>query len=206
MTNAYPELAELPYERTVTPMTDIIAYLGSVSLPTEVKRSTYIITRNESSNGTAGVNNNLAGFQGDGARWPDKWTPLIAGTVTEPENGTGRTRIFLAFYRWQTSIDMLAEEVTSRGLYVNGTTVPDDVALAQRYYREWVTGNPAATLPDAVRGAFTSMYGQAMALFRDNATLASDPARSDPPRVVESEADKLMDAEQQQINRQEPTT
>ena len=44
-----------------------------------------------------------------------------------------------------------------------------------------------------------------MALFRDNATLASDPARSDPPRVVESEADKLMDAEQQQINQGETT-
>jgi hypothetical protein len=192
--NAYPELPQLPYEATTVAMTDVIAYLQAMDAPTEVKRSCYCIFRTESGSGAHGICQNYIGAQADGARWPDKWTPLIAGTVTEPENGTGRTRIFLAFDRWQTSIDMLAEEVTSRGLYV-GPTVLDDANLALKYYRMWVTGDPSAQMPEAAMQSFVSMYGQAMALFRDASLMPSDAtmAAANPPPAAETADDLNAD-------------
>ena len=182
MTNAYPELPALAPEKTEVPMQDVIAYLRGLSALTEVKRVVFVIFRNESANGTAGVNNNYIGAQADGARWPDKWTPHIVGTVIEAENGTGKQRIFLAFDRWETSMDLLVDEVTRRGLFIDRVSIFTEDELVADYYREWVTGDPHAMPPQPVIEAFRSMYGQAMALFRDGpaaTVVAAEPTADD---------------------------
>lgn len=162
MTNAYPELPCLKYEQTNVPMTAVVSYLHSLACPIEVKRMSYIMFRNESGNGEHGVNNNYCGIQADGARWSDQFTPMFSGTVLCPENGTGRTRVFLAFHRWEDCVAMLVNRVKGRGLYIGAPGIKTENDLAHCYYKQWV-GNPPT--PQGLKD-FESMYGQAMALFR----------------------------------------
>lgn len=164
--NAYPELPHLPYEHTIVPMAEVIAYLASQPCAQEVKRMAYIMFRNESGNGQHGINNNYCGIQADGSRWPDQCTPMFSGTVTQTENGTGKTRIFLAFHQWQDCVAMLLNRVQGRGLYIGAPGISTEHDLAQAYYRQWVTGNPRAVMPHQDASNFESMYGQACALFR----------------------------------------
>ena len=166
MTNAYPELPHVPYKQTTVPMISVISYLKLLPCSPEVKRMAYIMFRNESGNGAHGVNNNYCGIQGDGSRWPAKFDSLFDGTVTMPENGTGKSRVFLAFKSWEGCVDMLVNRVQGRGLYIGAPGIGTEKDLAQAYYRQWVTGNPRATMPQHEFENFESMYGQALALFR----------------------------------------
>lgn len=170
--NAYPELPEVLFARTTVAMPDAIDALRAVDALAEVQRTAYIIFRNESSNGRSGVNNNYAGVQADGSRWPPELTHLFAGTVVLPENGTGKTRRFVAFADAGDCLAFLCNRVQSRGLFVGGTThlvvtmtirTPTD--LARAYQKEWVRGSAAAE-PDAeALEGFLSMYWQAQGLF-----------------------------------------
>ncbi len=170
--NAYPELPVMPYQRTTVAMPDAIEALRLVEAPTEVRRTAYIIFRNESSNGRSGVNNNYAGVQADGSRWPSDLTSLFVGTVVTPENQTGHQRRFVAFASPDGCLAFLCNRVQARGLYIGGTThqvthmaiaTPEDLAVA--YQREWVTGNKDAEPDAAALAGFLSMYRQAVGLF-----------------------------------------
>lgn len=190
--NAYPELPELPYQHTTVTMLDVIAYLHVLTVATEVKRAAYILFRNESANGTKGINHNYAGVQADGGRWPAQWDAAIVGTVVLTENGTGKKRRFVAFRHWQDSVDFLVDRVESRGLYVGGTThlvvqmhVANDHDLARAYTKEWVIGSAAAEPNAQALSSFLSMYGQAAALFRH--------ALGEPPRVAAAPAERTAD-------------
>ena len=112
MANAYPDKPSIEYQHTTVKMDDVVGYLQGLAIPAEVKRTTYVIFRNESANGSAGINNNYVGAQADGGRWPPKFDDLIVGTVTKRENGTNRGRIFVAFDSWHVSVDFLADRVT----------------------------------------------------------------------------------------------
>jgi hypothetical protein len=187
MANAYPELPALQYQRTSVPMADVIAYLQSADLPAEVKRSTYIVFRNESANGQSGVNNNYAGMQADGAvlmpngelkggRWEASIEHYFVGTTTAIESGTGRQRVFLCFATWQDSVACLASRLAARGLYVGGRThlitqmdVDSAATLARAYTREWVTGLATAEPSEAGAAHFLSMYSQAAQFFQPTA-------------------------------------
>ena len=197
MPNAYPELPALEYERTSVPMTEVIAYLTMESRACEVKRAAYIMFRNESANGSSGINNNYAGIQADGARWPAKYDAAFAGTVTEPENGTGITRIFLAFHDWRTSVDMLCDRVEARGLYIGGSThlithmaIATETDLATAYLREWVHGAAGYQPTQGELANFESMYSQASALFRGGVS-QPPPAFQDSPQAAQETADDL---------------
>lgn len=153
-------------------MPDAIDALRAVDAPAEVRRTAYIIFRNESSNGRSGVNNNYAGVQADGSRWPAELTHLFAGTVVLPENGTGKTRRFVAFADAGGCLAFLCNRVQSRGLYVGGTThqvvtmaihTPTD--LARAYTKEWVVGSASAEPDSGALAGFLSMYNQARSLF-----------------------------------------
>jgi len=65
MTNYYPGKPVLKYQKTSVEMGAVIPYLQSLNVPFEVKIMTYIIFRNESGNGSSGINNNYGGFQAD---------------------------------------------------------------------------------------------------------------------------------------------
>lgn len=193
MANVYPELPVLPYTRTSVPMPAVITYLQDADLPTEVKRSVYVIFRIESANGQSGVNNNYSGMQADGGRWDPAIDHYFVGTTGAVENGTGRTRIFLCFASWQDSVACLADRLTARGLYVGGRThlitqmdVVSATVLVRAYTKEWATGVATAEPSATSTGNFLSMYAQAVAFFRPSAatsTPSAPPAVPTPPVV-----------------------
>ncbi|MCW3464102.1 hypothetical protein [Chitinophaga nivalis] len=173
MNNAYPEKPVLPYEKTSVPMESVIAFLQASDASVAVKRAAYCFFRLESGNGKKGVNNNYAGIQADGARWPALYDDLIAGTVVQKENGTRRTRIFVAFHTWADSVNFTIGNTRRRGLYVGGRTshitemdvrTPTDLCIA--YKREWVTGK-ASYRPNNITEVkpFLSIYAKAVTLF-----------------------------------------
>jgi hypothetical protein len=170
--NAYPELPVLPFARTTVAMSDVLKHLKSSSAANAVKRSSYVIFRNESGAGKKGVNNNYVGLQADGGRQPDKWTPYFAGTCVHAENMTGRLRRFICFKDWTGCADFLVEKVHTRGLYVGGFAHPyaemavnsaEDWPLA--YWREWVKGDRAAQILKADYDSLLKLYEDAVARF-----------------------------------------
>lgn len=171
MNNAYPELPQLPFQRTSVRMADVVLSIIAQPVPVEIKRAGYVMFRNESGNGAKGINNNYIGAQADGQRWPASLTPSFAGTVTIAENGTHIQRIFLAFKDLGGCIAFLMSRVASRGLYIGGTThlvltmrvtSPNDLAVA--YHREWVTGNATSDPSADELASFLSMHEQATTL------------------------------------------
>jgi len=150
----------------------VVGYLQVLQVSVEVKRAAYIMFRNESANGTKGLNNNYAGVQADSGRWPEKWDNEIVGTVAKTENGTGKVRLFVAFHGWQDSINFLIDRVQDRGLYIGGyarliakmrITTPTELAIA--YNRDWVKGLKAYNPTETEVANFLSMYRQAAKIF-----------------------------------------
>lgn len=208
MNNAYPELPSVPYERTAVEMWQVQNHIRSVPVDPEVQRAAYIMFRVESANGTKGVNQNYCGMQADGSRWPESLTHYFSGVAVEPENGTGRMRLFLAFARWEDCVDCLMDRVKARGLYIGAKALPishllvtDETSLVRAYTKEWAQGRAdAEPSPDTI-AAWHSMYGQAMALFR-HGHVAPVPAPAPAPAAVDTDnsADALMAVEQQQLD------
>lgn len=172
MRNAYPELPVVPYRKTTVPMSLAIEALKRLDVPTEVRRAAYIMFRNESANGQKGVNENYAGLQADGSRWPDSLTKWIAGTVVLPENQTGKQRRFLAFDHVDGCLAFLCDRVQSRGLYIGGMThlvlrmeIQTPTDLCRAYQKEWVKGSATAEPDAAALSGFLSMFEQAQGFF-----------------------------------------
>ncbi|HEY0271778.1 MAG TPA: hypothetical protein VGC22_01280 [Chitinophaga sp.] len=170
--NAYPELPILEYEQTAVAMEDVIAYLAGQDVPREIKRSVYVIFRNESGNGSKGINNNYVGAQADGARWSSIFDDMLAGVVEKKENKTGKLRLFLAFYNWEDCVYFLVNRISSRGIFIGGyarliakmeVDTPDQLATA--YFRDWVKGDADYKPSAEEKTAFLSMYKDAVKLF-----------------------------------------
>lgn len=169
--NAYSEKLLLPYKKTVVKMDDVIECLDKLQADTEVKRAAYVMFRNESANGTCGINENYTGIQADSGRWPAEFDKIITGVVRKKEN-KGIIRYFVAFENVNGNLDMLINRVAKRGLYIGGAThkiwpqqINDSTTLARAYYKEWCKGNIAAEPSDLEVANFNSMYRQATQLF-----------------------------------------
>jgi hypothetical protein len=173
MKNFYPEKPVVPYFNAQVEMSAIIEGLKSLDYPAEVKRTAYVIIRNETGNGKSVVcGTNIAGVQSDGARWDSKYDDLIAATCVKAENKTGKERGFVVFNTLDDGISFLLDKVQNRGLYVGGHVtkitdiqVTNEADLAIAYYRSWVTGKPNYTPSSIEISNFTSMYNQAEKLF-----------------------------------------
>lgn len=153
-------------------MDEVVKYLQSLPIPVEIKRSVYVIFRNESANGKSGINNNFIGFQSDSGVWQSKYNKYFVGTTVLTENRTGKQRGFLCFSKWQDSIDILADKVSGRGLFIGGVTnfitktkITDKGELAVAYLKEWVTGSNKYVPTTTEITSFVSMYNQAIKLF-----------------------------------------
>jgi len=172
MKNYYPEKPIVFYVKTSVEMAIVILYLKVLDVDKEVKRMAYIMFRNESANGSRGINNNYCGFQADAGRWAAVHDAKIYGVVKKVENGTGKERLFLAFENVNGCLDMLIERVQGRGLFIGGTThkilkmeIKTASDLARAYKKEWVAGSATAEPNNAEMQNFLSMYGQAVKLF-----------------------------------------
>jgi len=170
---AYPLLPQLPYKKTSIDMDSVIAYIKTLDVPLEVKRATYVVGRNESANGHNGVCYNMIGLQSDGDKFPNKYSVHFVGFCIEKENLTGKARGFLCFDKWQSSIDILSDEIHNRGLYVGGNIQSPYVAFkevnesnfCQAYEDLWVYGNKDYKPTKIEVSDFTSMYNQAKKIF-----------------------------------------
>lgn len=172
MQNSYPEKPEVKYQKTTVEMGAVVSYMKLLQVPMEVKRAAYIMFRNESANGTKGLNNNYAGVQADSGRWPAKWDNDIVGTVSKTENVTRKVRLFVAFHGWQDSINFLIDRVQDRGLYIGGYArliakmrITDAIDLAIAYKRDWVKGLKGYNPTEEEVANFLSMYRQAAKIF-----------------------------------------
>lgn len=171
--NYYPDYPEVPYKKTQVSMDAVIAYIRRLSVSVAVKIAVYVVFRNESANGAAGVNNNYCGIQADNARWPDFLNEHIVGTTIRNENMTGNARRFLAFDSFEASVDFLADRIQDRGLYVGANCnkivsmyIADADDFATAYWRSWVTGNAMAQVPKADKADLISMYNQGSQIFK----------------------------------------
>lgn len=143
--NFYPDKPLVTYQKTTIDMKLVIPYIKSVEEDKEVKRSAYIIFRNESGNGSKGLNNNFVGAQADSGRWPTKFDPYITGVVPKTENGTNSPRLFVQFASWEDSVNFLLERIRDRGIYIGGyerkTTqknVLDQISLKESYAKGYI--------------------------------------------------------------------
>jgi len=187
--NCYQELPVIPYKKTALPESDVVAYIKSLPWHNnEIKRTVYAVSYNETAGFNAGILTNYAGIQGDNARWRHSWDGLIKATTVKNENMTGNARRFLVFDKWQSSIDMLAFYMNSRGIYVGGNAKDFaninpvgsarlvaqhgqqegqllQVDLYTAYLRAWVLGVADAQPKLADIIDFTSLYNKAAKLF-----------------------------------------
>ena len=170
----YPELTEIPYLPTSVDMNSVNRYIAGKSCATPVKQMGYVIFRNESANGSKGVCNNYIGMQNDCGRWPQKYDSFFKNVCFHPENLTKRMRGFLCFSSWKDSIDILLDEVATRGIYIGGkvdspylsfTDITAD-NICKAYEDLWVYGNKDYK-PTAIEiSDFSSMYKDAAKLFK----------------------------------------
>ena len=182
--NCYPELPEMPYKQEAIAEADVVAHIHTLPFNTEAKRTTFTVSFNETGGFKALVNNNAAGLQGDNARWRHSWDGVIKATTVKNENMTGNARRFLVFDRWQSSIDMLAFYMNSRGIYVGGnakdfaninpvgparqdqvTGKPLATDLYTAYYRGWVIGDIKAAPRKPDIADFTLLYLKSQTIF-----------------------------------------
>jgi hypothetical protein len=170
--NAYPDLPEVPYQKTLVSEPDVVTYLQSSALKTEIKRATYVVFAIESAHGTKGVNNNYAGIQADGSKLPAQWASKVVATCTTPENMTGKQRRFVCFDSWKDSVDYLADRVQSRGIYIGGIAHPysknlqvmNPTDFGRAYWKEWVQGDNSEPPADEI-SMYVSLYQKASFLF-----------------------------------------
>ena len=145
--NSYPELPEIPYQKTSCKMDDVIAFGKTLGYTISVLSVAYAIFRNESANGSRGVNNNYAGIQADVGKWSNlPGSPI--GTCVKIDSG-GDNRRFLCFSPedgYKVSFALLCAKVEKRGIYT-----------AADYFAKWV-GN--TNQPQSAINNFNSMVEQ----------------------------------------------
>lgn len=170
--NKYPELPEVPYRKTAVQMAEVVVYLRSLPISIAVQIAVYTIFRNESANGTKGVNENYCGIQADNSRWPEYLSKGATGTTVIKENMTGQYRRFLCFANFKSSIDFLVDRVQARGLFVGGTPkfyykekIDDRFEWTVAYYREWVMGNKNVMIPTDEKNYLLKIYEQGKTIF-----------------------------------------
>lgn len=171
--NFYPSKQTVPFRSTRVEMGNIIQSIKSLNYPTEVKRSAYIIIRNETANGRSVINDtNVCGAQSDSGKWPSIWDDKIVGVCVKNENMTGRERGFLVFDSLNSGIEFLCDRIQAKGIFIgeniDGRYHKGDVRrpdqLADAYQDEWVHGEDHKTTSTEIED-FRSMYNQAKKLF-----------------------------------------
>jgi hypothetical protein len=171
--NSYPEKPVEIFQRGSAEMGAIIDKIKALDFPIEVKRTAYVIARNETGNGKSIIaGTNPCGAQADSGRWPAKWDSAIKATCVKKENGTQRERRFLIFNTLENGLAFLCERIVSKGIFmgeqVNGRFHKGEIKtpeqLADAYQDEWVKGADVKPTP-AESANFVSMYKQAKVVF-----------------------------------------
>jgi len=137
--NYYPQLPEIPYKKTIIGMDKVVEYANLLTdYSTEVKRMAYCMFRNESANGSKGVNGNFAGIQADCGLW----SGLNGAIATSVRIDSGKVlRRFICFDEqegYKRTFDFLCFKVKQRGMYIGAVGVNDIESLVSVYLQKWV--------------------------------------------------------------------
>ena len=153
--NVYPDKPEVPYQKTTVSKAEVIAYLNyATRFDINVKRSVLAIWRNESANGSKGVNNNYFGIQADNNKWPDS-ASYVTGTSIKVDSG-GATRRFAVFPDYKSNLNFMLSTIQRRNLVAN--TAED---WARKYIYEWVS-------PTDKQSAFNSAKSNLISIYNDS--------------------------------------
>lgn len=160
--NSYPELPEIPYKRTTVEMNEVIRYANSLrTMPLEVRRMAYCMFRNESANGTKGVNNNYAGIQADCGRWSGLKGAI--GTSVRIDSGN-KLRRFICFSDetgYKDTFYLLCFKCQQRGMFIGAPDVPNTTALTSIYLKKWVGRSNTVPNVDELY-SWNSLYNSAL--------------------------------------------
>ena len=153
--NKYPNLDVVPYEQTTVSKAEVIAYLNyATGYDVNVKRSVLAIWRNESGNGSKGVNNNYFGIQADNAKWPES-DAYVSGTSVRVDSGNA-TRRFAVFPDYKTNLNFMLRTIRRRNLVA--TTAEE---WAKKYIYEWVS-------PPDKEGAYQTKQANLISIYKDS--------------------------------------
>jgi hypothetical protein len=153
--NKYPNLDVVPYEQTTVSKAEVIAYLNyATAYDVNVKRSVLAIWRNESGNGSKGVNNNYFGIQADNSKWPES-DAYVSGTSVRVDSGNA-TRRFAVFPDYKTNLNFMLRTIRRRNLVA--TTAEE---WAKKYIYEWVS-------PPDKEGAYQTKQANLISIYKDS--------------------------------------
>jgi len=150
--NVYDKLKEVPYEQTTVSKAEVIAYLNyATAFDVNIKRSVLAIWRNESANGSKGVNNNYFGIQADNSKWPDG-DAFIIGTSVKVDSG-GATRRFAVFADYKSNLNFMLNTIRRKNLV--GNTAEE---WAKKYVFEWISPYDKEGTYQAKKANLVSIY------------------------------------------------
>ncbi len=151
--NSYPELPEIPFQRTSIEMPLVVVFAKTLlgKYAKEYLRMAYAIFRNESANGKKGVNNNYGGIQADVGRW--KNLPVLPiGTCVKVDSGNIARR-FLCFDTdgYKASFELFCIKAAQRNM-----------VTSKDYFDKWVSNPNPGTL---AINSFNSLLSSAAKVF-----------------------------------------
>jgi len=153
--NYYSDKPEVKFEKTTVTKDEVVAYLKyATRFSINARRSVLAIWRNESANGTKGVNNNYFGIQADNAKWPNS-DAYIIGTSVKIDSG-GVVRRFAAFTDYKSNLNFMLSTIERRGLVAD--TAED---WSRKYIYEWVS-------PADKEGAYQNAKRNLISLYNDS--------------------------------------
>lgn len=164
--NYYPELPVIAYKHTTITMAAATRFAKTLisTYGLEAVRTTYCIFRNESGNGSQGVNNNYAGLQADVGRW-DSLTGAIATCLLVDSVGDERRFIcFSARKGYKISFEFTCSKVVERNMYIGAPGVNNSDDLVQAYFDKWVA-DPKEFTQDNIDN-FKQLYNQSLKTFK----------------------------------------
>jgi hypothetical protein len=154
--NVYPDKPEVPYEQTTVTKAEVVAYLNyATKFDVNVRRSVLAIWRNESTNGTKGVNNNYFGIQADNAKWPDSES-YVTATSVKIDSG-GDTRRFAVFPDYKTNLNFMLNTIQRRNLVANTAE-----EWSRKYIYEWVSPYDKEGAYQVAKSNLISLYNSSI--------------------------------------------
>jgi len=154
--NKYPDKPVVNYEKTTVSKAEVIAYLNyATGYDVNVKRSVLAIWRNESGNGSKGVNNNYFGIQADNGKWPES-DAYVSGTSVRVDSG-GATRRFAVFPDYKSNLNFMLRTVRRRNIVA--TTAEE---WSRKYIYEWVSP------PTDKEGAYLVAKSNLISIYKDS--------------------------------------
>ncbi len=119
-----------------------------------------MIFRNESANGTKGVNGNFAGIQADCGKWSGLKNAIATSVRIDSGNKVRRFICFDEATGYKDTFLFLCFKVQSRGMFIGAPDVHNILGLTVSYLKRWVGRSNSMPNEDELKN-WTSLYNSA---------------------------------------------